>query len=137
MSSAAWDDDPTQRLRRRYPAPRVSRRAKMLLVGIGTLIALSWLVWTALVHARPSVSGQVAGFTVVSDTAMTVTVTVERRDPSVPARCRLLAQSTDFQPVAEQDVEVPASAVKLANIPVQLTTLRRATSASVKSCTSL
>lgn len=135
MSTAAWDDDPAERLRRRYPAPRVRRRTKALLVGLGTLIALGWLIWTALAHARPAVTAQVASYTVLSDTAMTVTVTVERRDPSVPARCRLLAQSTDFQPVAEQDIAVPASQVKLANIEVKLTTLRRATSATVRSCT--
>ena len=105
-------------------------------MGLGVLIALSWLVWTALLHARPAVSAQVAGYTVLSDTAMTVTVTVERRDPAVPAHCRLVAQSTDFQPVAEQDVVVPASRVRLADIEVPLTTLRRATSATVKSCTS-
>lgn len=61
-------------------------------------------------------------------------MTVQRPDPSVAATCRVIAQSTDFQPVAEQEVEVPASAIALANITLKLTTLRRATSASVTGC---
>jgi hypothetical protein len=125
-----------ERLALRYPPPRVSRRAKMVITGVATLVALTWLVWAALLHAEPAVSGQVASYEVVSDTSMTVVVTVQRSDPSRPATCRLLAQSTDFQPVAEQDVPVPASAVKVANLPVTLTTLRRATSATVRSCSS-
>ena len=125
-----------ERLALRYPPPRVSRRAKMVITAVAVLVALSWLVWAALLHAEPAVSGQVASYKVVSDTSMTVVMTVQRSDPSRPATCRLLAQSTDFQPVAEQDVPVPASAVEVANLPVTLTTLRRATSATVRSCSS-
>ncbi len=124
-----------ERLARRYPPPRVSRRAKVLMVALCTLVALGWLVWTALIHAEPAVSGQVSSYVVVSDTRMDVTISVQRRDPSRPATCRLLAQSTDFQPVAEQAVPVPASSYEVVELPVPLTTLRRATSATVKSCT--
>lgn len=124
------------RLARRYPPPRVSRRTKILLVAVATLVALGWLVRAALLHADPLVTGQVASFTVVSDTRIDLVMTVQRRDPARPASCRLLAQSTDFQPVAEQTVTVEPSAYPVVNKPVTLTTLRRATSVSVKSCTS-
>jgi uncharacterized protein DUF4307 len=124
------------RLARRYPPPRVPRRTKIALVAVGTLVALTWLVWVALVHATPAVSGDVAGFRVVSDTSIEVTMTVQRSDPSTPATCRLLAQSTDFQPVAERTVPVAASPYEVVDVPVTLTTLRRATSVSVRGCTS-
>jgi hypothetical protein len=124
------------RLARRYPPPRVPRRTKMVLVAVATLVALTWLVWTALLHATPAVSGDVAGFRVVSDTTIEVTMTVQRDDPSVPATCRLLAQSTDFQPVAERSVPVEASPYEVVDVPVTLTTLRRATSVTVRGCTS-
>ena len=62
--------------------------------------------------------------------------TVQRDDPSTPATCRLLAQSTDFQPVAESPVPIPASTAEVVDLKVTLTTLRRATSATVRSCTS-
>jgi hypothetical protein len=80
------------------------------------------------------VAASVPSYRVTSDTSMDVTITVQRRDPSIPVTCRVLAQSTDFQPVAELEVPVPASTVELADIRLTLTTLRRATSASVSGC---
>ncbi|GAA3576998.1 hypothetical protein GCM10022197_37760 [Microlunatus spumicola] len=123
-----------ERLARRYPPPLVRRRTKVVLVVAATAVAMTWLVWAALLHATPAVSGDVAGFDVVSDTSIKVTMTVQRDDPSQPATCRLLAQSTDFQPVAESSVPVAASAYKVVDVPVTLTTLRRATSVTVRSC---
>jgi hypothetical protein len=125
-----------ERLARRYPPPLVRRRTKIVLVVVATLVALSWLVWAALLHATPAVSAQVASFRIVSDTRIELTMTVQRSDPATPAACRLLAQSTDFQPVAEQSVQVEPSVYAVVNVPVTLTTLRRATSVSVRSCTS-
>ena len=98
--------------------------------------AVSGRVEVVLQTAEPAVSGQVASYEVVSDTAIDVVITVQRSDPSRPATCRLLAQSTDFQPVAEQDVVIEAGTAKVADKPVTLKTLRRATSATVRSCTS-
>ncbi len=125
-----------ERLALRYPPPLVRRRTKVVLVAVATLVALSWLVWTALLHADPAVSGDVAGYQVVSDTSIEVTMTVQRSDPSRPATCSLLAQSTDFQPVAESVVAVEASTHQVVDVPVTLTTLRRATSVTVRSCSS-
>jgi hypothetical protein len=125
-----------ERLARRYPPPRVRRRTKVVLVAVATAVAMTWLVWAGLLHANPAVTGDVAGYRVVSDTSIEVTMTVQRSDPSRPATCRLLAQSTDFQPVAESTVPVEASPYAVVNVPVTLTTLRRATSATVRSCSS-
>ena len=127
-------NDAAARLARRYPPPRVPRRAVVGLVAAGTALGLAWLIWAALSHATPAVSAQVSAFDVVSDTTIAVTVTVQRKDPAVPAICRVIAQAPDFQPVAEQEVAVPASSVALADIDLELTTLRRATSASVSGC---
>ena len=136
MSEARVDPAVAERLARRYPPPRVNRRTKVLLTAVATLVALTWLVWTALLHADPPVTGQVASFEVVSDTSMKVTVTVDRRDPSRAATCRVLAQSTDFQPVAELPVAFEPSSYTVADKSFTLTTLRRATSVTVKSCSS-
>jgi hypothetical protein len=126
-----------ERLALRYPPPLVSRRTKIALTAVATLVALGWLVWAALLHATPAVSGDIAGFTVVSDTSIEVTMTVQRTDPSRPATCSLLAQSTDFQPVAESVVQVEASPYTVVDKAVTLRTLRRATSVTVRSCSSV
>jgi hypothetical protein len=125
-----------ERLALRYPPPTVSRRTKIAITAVATLVALSWLVWTALLHADPAVSGDVAGYQVVSDTAIDVTMSVQRSDPSRPATCSLLVQSTDFQPVAESNVAIEASTHQVVDVHVTLTTLRRATSVTVRSCSS-
>lgn len=127
--------DAAVRLARRYPPPRVPRRVVIALTALGTAIAMTWLIWAALLHAEPVASAQVPYYKVTSDTSIDVTITVQRRDPSVAVTCRVLAQSTDFQPVAEKEVPVEASSFKLVDVPVTLTTLRRATSASVSGCT--
>ena len=103
------------------------------LISVGVVLGMTWLVWTALVHSRPAVAAQVQAFRIDSDTAVSVTITVERRDPSVPATCRVLAQAVDFQPVGEQQVTIAASADPLVDVLV-LTTLRRATTVVVKGC---
>jgi Domain of unknown function (DUF4307) len=128
--------DVAERLRRRYPRSRMPKPVLIGLVAVGTAIALSWLVWTAWVHANPAVAAQVSAYTVQSNATVAVTLTVDRRDPAVPASCRVVAQAEDFQPVGEQLVKVPASAYKVVNVTFSLTTFRRATTASAKDCTS-
>ena len=135
MKVADVSTEVSERLRRRYPPPRTPRLAKVALVGVGAAIALAWLIWAALVHATPPVAADVPAYTVKTDTLIGVTVTVDRRDPGTPVTCRVVAQAADYQIVGERQVPVEATAQKVVNVTVDLTTLRRATSASVKGCT--
>jgi amino acid transporter len=127
--------DAAERLRRRYPKPRMPRALLAGLIGVGVVLALTWLVWTALLHSRPTVSAQVKTFEITSDSSASVTLSVERRDPSVPVSCRVLAQAIDFQPVGEKQVPVAASSGHVVEVNLVLTTLRRATAVVVKGCT--
>ena len=127
--------DAAERLRRRYPKPRMSRPLLVSLISIGVLLALTWLVWTALLHSRPVVAAEVLTLRIDSDRSVSATISVERRDPSKPVTCRVLAQAADFQPVGEQLVPVAASSDHLVNASVVLTTLRRATGVVVRGCT--
>jgi Domain of unknown function (DUF4307) len=126
--------DSAQRLEQRYPKSRIPTPVAVAVVGVLGAAALGWLIWTASVHSTPAVSAQVASFTVVSDTRVDVTMTVDRPDPSLPVRCLLVAQATDFDRVAEQQVRVAPAENRLVDVKVSLTTLRRATSASVRNC---
>ena len=127
-------DDPAERLRRRYPPPRLPRPVLVGVVALVTAVGMGWLIWAALAHATPEVSAQVSSFAITSDTTIDVTVTVQRSDPGQAASCRVIAQSTDFQPVAEEEVPIPPSDFELVDTTLTLTTLRRATSASVTGC---
>ena len=126
--------DAAERLRLRYPPPRVPRPLLLALVAVGAVVGLAWLVWAALFHATPAVASQMSGFRVVSDTEIVVTVTIDRRDPSQPVSCLVLAQGEDFAPVGEQQVDVPGTAARVVDTEVRLVTLRRAITASVQGC---
>jgi hypothetical protein len=123
-----------ERLARRYPKPRVARPVLIGIVAVVAAGSLGWLIWAGLVHANPTVSARVPAFTVVSDTRIDVTVTVDRPDPSIPVVCRISAQATDFQPVGEVNLRVEASAARVVDVDVSITTLRRATTAVVREC---
>ena len=103
-------------------------------VAVVAVVGLGWLLWTASVQSRPAVSANVAAFTVVSDTRIDATVTVDRPDPSLPVVCRISAQATDFQPVGEINLRVEQSAYQVVDVPVSITTVRRATTATVREC---
>jgi Domain of unknown function (DUF4307) len=126
--------DAAERLRLRYPPPRVPRTVVVATVAIGGVLGLVWLVWTALFHATPAVVGQMSGFRVVSDTEIVVTLTVDRRDPAQPVTCRVLAQGEGYAPVGEQQVQVGGAEARVVNTEVRLVTLRRAITATVNGC---
>ena len=107
----------------RYP-PLARCPRPVLIGGLGVVaaIALGWLIWAALFHSRPAVDAQVAAYTVISDTAIDVTLTVERPRPGRPVTCRVVAQAADFQPVGEQQVAVEASTASVVDKRVMLVT---------------
>ena len=127
--------DAAERLRLRYPKPRVPRPLMVGLISVGVVIGLTWLVWTALLHSRPIAAGHIQSFEITSDSSVLVTIAVERRDPSVPVTCRVLAQALDFQPVGERQVPVAAASDRVVEVTAVFTTLRRATAVVVKGCT--
>jgi hypothetical protein len=123
-----------ERLRRRYPRPRLPRPVLVALVALLVAVAGWWLVMTAWQRARPPISAEVSAFQVETDTKINVTLTVERPDPSLPVTCRVVAQANDAGIVGEQAVTVPAAAARQMELSVTLITLRRAVSAEVRGC---
>ena len=123
-----------ERLRRRYPRPRLPRPVLVALVALLVAVAGWWLVATAWQRARPPISAEVSAFQVETDTKINVTLTVERPDPSLPVTCRVVAQANDAGIVGEQAVTVPAAAARQMELSVTLITLRRAVSAEVRGC---
>jgi hypothetical protein len=124
-----------ERLRLRYPQSRLPRPLLAVAVVALSTVFLGWLIWTATVHATPAVSGQVTSYTVLSDRQIAVTLTVDRPDPSRAAVCNVVAEAADFQAVGALDrVQIPARDQRVVDVTFTLQTLRRATTASVKSC---
>ncbi len=123
-----------ERLRRRYPPARIHPPVWIALAAVLLAALVGWVVWAGLDFSRPVVAAQLASFSASSDTKMTVTLTVDRTDPSVPVTCRVVAQSSDNQPVGEQQVTVGPSQAKVVDTTIELVTLRRAATAFVRDC---
>jgi predicted secreted Zn-dependent protease len=105
------------------------------LISVAVLLALTWLVWTALRYSQPAAAAHVQSYQITSDSSVAVTISVQRQDPTVPVTCRVLAQAVDFQPVGEQQVPIAASTHQIVNVNLVLTTLRRASAVVIKGCT--
>lgn len=122
------------RLNRRYP-PR--RRSRWLLVLVLTILiagGLSWLGWTAWHHSHPQVSGRISLWKVQSDRKADFTLTVDRRNSDMPAKCRVIAQATSYEHVGELTVAVPATKHRIVDVKKTIRTLHRATSVSLDKC---
>jgi hypothetical protein len=117
----------------RYPR-RTRRPLLIAVVAVVAAIGLGWLLWAAYDHARPPVAGDINVFSIDSNEQVSFTLTVQRRDPSVPAGCRVIAQAANFETVGEKTINVPAATTTLVNLHQQLKTIRRATSVSVSQC---
>lgn len=118
----------------RYPRRRTPKLLIIILVGVVAAGGIGWLIWAALVHSDPAVSGDVHIWNVKSDEQVTFTLTVDRRDPSVPVACRVIAQAKNFETVGEKNVSVGPTTAKVVDVQDSMRTLRRATSVSLSRC---
>ena len=124
-----------ERLRRRYPRSRLPKPVVVVVVALFSIAALGWLVWAAAFHSDVPVSGQVTSYTVVSDREVAFTLSVDRPDPSRAAVCTVVAKATDYEAVGVlDDIEVPPRAERVVDVKMTVRTLRRATNASLRSC---
>ncbi len=126
---------PTTQGQRRYPGrPRLS----WIPVAVALAVAgIGWLVWAGWYGATGTVNARVDAFTVVSDTRIEVTVTVERPSANLAAGCQLFAQAATYERVAELPFTIEAGAPELTTRTYTLNTIRRATSADVEGCRTL
>ena len=127
------DPEVSQRLARRYPVRRRLLDWRVLAVLCGALAVL-WTIWVAVDGATPPVAARVDAFRVVSDTEVTVTVTLEREDPALAARCLLFVQAVSYERVGELQVEVPADGQPVTRQDLTVRTFKRGTSASLEGC---
>lgn len=125
------------RIARRYPRPRLPRWGWIPLAVALALVGGAWLLWSATVRSNPPVSGQVTSFSVVSDTEVQATLTVQRPDPSVAARCTLVAQAVTYERVGQLPVEIAPSGATLETHSLTIRTFKRATSVWLEGCVPL
>lgn len=116
----------------RYPGRR--RPLWIPLALVLALVGIGWLAWAGSYGATGTVTARVDAFTVLSDTRIEVTVTVDRPSADVGATCQLFAQAVTYERVAELPFTVEAGGSRLTTRTYTLNTIRRATTADVEGC---
>ena len=134
MTTPSQTDD-AARIAARYPTHRGRRTEWITLAVVLSILLGSWLVWAGVHGANPDVSAQVHGVRVLGEKQIEATIRVQRPDPSRPATCTLLADDEAHRRVGEVVTVVPAAAEKIVDHVVVITTLNRATTVTIASCT--
>lgn len=117
-------------LRTRYGRGRTNKNLWKIAAAISMMIFIPWLIWSAWHHSNPEIRVSLISFQNESDNSIDITYRVERRDPSTPVSCTLLARDIDKNVVGEiEDYLPPAKTdvvTKTTTIPARITPVNAA-----------
>lgn len=120
MTSARQPDPATLRPESRYGRPRLSRTARHRAVIALAVLALAGLIAVTVVAyqrlSNSDVSGSLAGYRIVDDETVAVTISVTRPDPSRPVDCIVRARSQDGDETGRREVLVGPSPDKTVQV---------------------
>ncbi len=94
-------------LAQRYGIKR--RNGWKITAAILSLIGLPWLLWSAWHFANPEIRVTLISFQNEKSDSIDITYKVDRRNPSSPLTCTLVARDIDKNVVGEIEDKVPAS----------------------------
>jgi hypothetical protein len=98
---------------RRYGRTRLSRGARRILAVVLGVLAVALAVGVAVVGyqrlGNTDVEGTLAGYRLVDDETVSVTITVHRSDPSRPAVCIVRSRSKDGSETGRRELLVAPS----------------------------
>ncbi len=97
----------------RYGRPRLSRAARRRVVILLAALVVAAGIIVAVVGyqrlGRSDVAGTLAGYRVIDDETVSVTISVTRSDPSRPVDCIVRARAEDGSETGRREVLIPAS----------------------------
>ncbi|MGA4508089.1 DUF4307 domain-containing protein [Propionibacteriaceae bacterium G1746] len=121
------------RVAARYP----KKRSTLPLTVIGVVLAVSltvWAYWTGSYRDNSEVSGQLFGYSVISDTQIDVVLRVHRDDPTKAATCDVKAQAPSGETVGELAVPIAPGGPNDSEVKASLKTYLRAHTAILGEC---
>jgi hypothetical protein len=122
----------------RYGRRQLSRRSRRrLAIGLGIVavlvgVAVAWAGYTRLSGA--DVKGDLAGYRILDDHTVEVTISVTRKEPGRPVACIVRARSYDGDETGRREVLVPASADATVQVTTVVETSRPAAVGDVYGC---
>ena len=122
----------------RYGRQRLTRRARRTIVIVLTVLALGVGVAVAVVAYQrlgsSEVEGTLAGYRLVDDETVEVTITVTRADPARPAVCIVRGRSKDGSETGRREVLVPPSPMASVQVTAIVKTSRPPVVGDVYGC---
>ena len=122
----------------RYGQQRLSRRSRRtLVIGLFALIVIVGVVIALVAFQRlgsGEVKGELAGYRLLDDRTVEVTVSVTRDDPSRPVVCILRARSIDGSETGRREVLVGPSSQSTVQVSAPVTTSRPPAMGDVYGC---
>ena len=97
-------------------------------------IGLPWLMWSAWHHANPDVRITLVSFKPIDEREIEIKFELDRRDPSIPQSCILVARDFDKNIVGEIDLDVAPSPSNPITITTRIPTRLEAVNAGVLEC---
>ena len=98
--------------------------------AITLVIFLPWLMWSAWHHSNPEIRYTLVSFQNEKSESIDITYLIERRDPSIPLTCTLVARDIDKNVVGEIEDPIPALSnrqfTKTTRIPTRITPVNAA-----------
>jgi hypothetical protein len=131
-------NDMIERPAARYGRQRLTRRTRRwIVVGLTALVLVAGVAIAAVAFVRfgaGEVKGELAGYRIIDDRTVEVTVTVTRDDPSQPAVCIVRARSYDGSETGRREVLVGPSPQETVQVTTSVTTSRPAVVGDVYGC---
>ena len=104
---------PVQPPESRYGRQRLSARARRRVAfALGVLVVVGTVIIAAVAYQRfegADVQGSIAGYQVLDNETVSVTISVTRKDPAKPVSCIVRVRSRDGSETGRREILVPPS----------------------------
>ncbi|MGH3723820.1 MAG: DUF4307 domain-containing protein [Mycobacterium sp.] len=117
--------------------PSTPRRGRWIAIGLTVLVVVAGVVIAAIGYNRlgpGDVKGELSAYKLVDTSTVSVTASVERKDPSKPAVCILRARSIDGSETGRREVLVPPSSERSVQITALVKSTRTPVTGDVYGC---
>ncbi|MBW0015326.1 DUF4307 domain-containing protein [Mycobacterium sp.] len=131
-------ETPIRRPEARYGRSRLSRRSRRrLALGLAALVVAAGIAVAVVGYQRlgtSDVAGSLAGYRVIDDETASVTISVTRSHPSLPAECIVRVRAKDGSETGRREVLVPPSDQATVQVTTTVKSSRAPGSADIYGC---